>query len=804
MSISYHSCWRSGWLLAALLLVGLAAHAQAYLNLGMEPRTNHGYPLVLWAQQRAAGGRAQLDSVTRRQGRGSLRLELAEEEERVFMAFYANAFPLDSLRGQLVTVSGWVRTRGFRGRAGVYAYAHTPTAEGLATDRVDAVDSLPADMDWRRLELRLPVKTIADVFGIGIRAYGSGRVWFDDLQVRAGGKLLGAAPLAGTGVLLLPAAEALKLNWDFERPLPRLVAPSPAQATVALDSAQPQHGRRYLRLSRAGTGADVAPALYLGTLKIAPELLGKSLQVKGYWRQAVGAPSGEALGFAYALLHTDQGSSYRINSPTGWSGTDLRPALALPPPGPQWTAFSLTIPISNEDPRLEAVALSLRLPAGTIELDNFQFALNGAPYIPTGPPTPPAPTAAETAWLRTALKPLNLAALATDFQDLSPLGSLVGTARLVGLGEAVPGSHELTRTKQRLVHYLASQKGFTGLAFYISPASGAALNSYIQTGQGNPAHLLAALGSTWQTVETLDLLRWLRAYNQAHPGGKLFVVGLDVRQPEQALTQFQQTIQPTDEFSQTRLRQLAPLLAATAHPSGTDLNLRRHPDQATDSLLPAVRRLLTELAAGLDTRAKLGLTNSPNLRELSRQRYLLRLIDQGATLRRLPLDNVAAYRAACLAENVQYFSQSEGPGGGPTKLIVWSSTTLVAKAGGAGERPLGQWLRTTYGAGYVALALAVGQGSYTAQAASGRLAPTPLTPALAGTYEAWLRTGPSTFLLALNKLDLTDANAWLFQQQLMREADERATPHQFKLRNLRSDFDAVLFIRDSTPTQLLP
>ena len=112
MSTPYLSCWRSSWLLVLLLLFGLAAHAQTYLNLGMEPRTNHGYPLVLWAQQRAPAGRAQFDSTTFRQGRGSLRLELAEEEERVFMALYTGVFPLDSLRGQLATVSGWVRTRG--------------------------------------------------------------------------------------------------------------------------------------------------------------------------------------------------------------------------------------------------------------------------------------------------------------------------------------------------------------------------------------------------------------------------------------------------------------------------------------------------------------------------------------------------------------------------------------------------------------------------------------------------------------------------------------------------------------------
>jgi erythromycin esterase len=472
-------------------------------------------------------------------------------------------------------------------------------------------------------------------------------------------------------------------------------------------------------------------------------------------------------------------------------------------PGPQWNAFSLFIPIPNNQKDLSALGLYLRLAGSPIEVDNLSFALNGAPYVPAGPPTPPAPTAAEAAWLRSVLQPLNAAAPATDFQDLAPLASLVASARLVGLGEAVPGSHELATMKQRLVRYLISQKGFTGLALDTSPAAGAALNDYLQTGQGDPARLLRALGPLWPTAELLDLVRWLRTYNQAHPGAKVWVAGLDAQQPSLALAQLTQTIAADDDFAQSRLRQLAPLLAATAHPSGTSLDLRRHPDQAQDSLLPAVRRLLAELATGLDTRAKLS-AGSLNLQLLDRQRHYLRLVEQGATLRRLPPDDAPNYREACLAENVQYLSQHEGPSNGPAKVLIWGSNALVGNIVAPYHHALGQWLHATYGAGYVALALAVGQGSYATRTTTGLLVPTPLALAPAGTYEAWLRTGPPAFYLPLNKLELQNANAWLFQQQLLRDADWRATVYPFKLHNLRNEFDAIVFLRDSTPARALP
>jgi hypothetical protein len=86
MTSSY--CGRSVWLLALLLLAGLVAQAQASLNLGLEPRANHGQPLALWQRRRAPGVRVQFDSTVFRQGRGSLRLELVEEEERQFTAVY--------------------------------------------------------------------------------------------------------------------------------------------------------------------------------------------------------------------------------------------------------------------------------------------------------------------------------------------------------------------------------------------------------------------------------------------------------------------------------------------------------------------------------------------------------------------------------------------------------------------------------------------------------------------------------------------------------------------------------------------
>lgn len=50
-----------------------------------------------------------------------------------------------------------------------------------------------------------------------------------------------------------------------------------------------------------------------------------------------------------------------------------------------------------------------------------------------------------------------------SLNDLKPLKDMVGSASIVGLGEATHGAHEVFTMKHRIVKYLVSEKGFTNL-----------------------------------------------------------------------------------------------------------------------------------------------------------------------------------------------------------------------------------------------------------------------------------------------------------------------------------------------------
>jgi len=64
-------------------------------------------------------------------------------------------------------------------------------------------------------------------------------------------------------------------------------------------------------------------------------------------------------------------------------------------------------------------------------------------------------------WIRKHAIPLRTVEANHGFDDLPPLASVVGDARIVALGEATRGSREFFQLKHRLIEFLATQKGFT-------------------------------------------------------------------------------------------------------------------------------------------------------------------------------------------------------------------------------------------------------------------------------------------------------------------------------------------------------
>lgn len=101
--------------------------------------------------------------------------------------------------------------------------------------------------------------------------------------------------------------------------------------------------------------------------------------------------------------------------------------------------------------------------------------------------------------------------------DLRGLRHVVGSATVVGLGEAAHGSRELFRVKHRMVRYLVEHMGFRTVGFEQDFAWGTVIDQYVRTGEGDPRELVRGMSSPlWATEEILDLITWMRAYNTEH------------------------------------------------------------------------------------------------------------------------------------------------------------------------------------------------------------------------------------------------------------------------------------------------
>ena len=106
--------------------------------------------------------------------------------------------------------------------------------------------------------------------------------------------------------------------------------------------------------------------------------------------------------------------------------------------------------------------------------------------------------------------------------DYDSLMALIGHARFVLLGEATHGTHEFYRERARITQRLIQEKGFTAIAVEGDWPDTYRVNQYVRGISGTSAEQALA-GYTrfptwmWRNADVRDLVRWLRAYNDARP-----------------------------------------------------------------------------------------------------------------------------------------------------------------------------------------------------------------------------------------------------------------------------------------------
>ncbi len=272
---------------------------------------------------------------------------------------------------------------------------------------------------------------------------------------------------------------------------------------------------------------------------------------------------------------------------------------------------------------------------------------------------------AAIAWARQQALPLRTVEAGHGFEDLQPLKKVLQDAQVVALGEATHGTREFFQLKHRMVEFLATELGFTLFAIESDVADAHAVNTYVLTGQGDAAQVLAGLGN-WNTAEVIELIRWMRRYNEdPRHTRKLTFHGIDMQGPVRPVESVAEYLAKVDAPFASRVKErLAPL----ADKKQWFRTLQTLSTEDKQSLAGFVEEVLARFDA-----------RKPEYVRGSDARQWARMRQNVNTLRQLMERHVSGNREVrdrSMAENLRWAMEYEGPG---TKAVVWAHNGHVTR-----------------------------------------------------------------------------------------------------------------------------
>ena len=313
-------------------------------------------------------------------------------------------------------------------------------------------------------------------------------------------------------------------------------------------------------------------------------------------------------------------------------------------------------------------------------------------------------------WIRGHAIPIATTEAGHGFADLQPLKKVIGTARLVELGEATHGTREFFQLKHRMLEFLVTEMGFNIFGIEATMPEGFDINDYVLTGKGDPGRALAALYFwTWNTDEVLGMIRWMQQYN-ADPrhARKVKFYGFDMQSAPRAAKNALSYLRRADA---QRTRDFDGSIQELTDPG---LSFNDLPKPRQQAMQAAINQLVQHLDAN-----KASLTQHSSDGEWGIARQNARVLQQFAELE----SNMAGsspVRDKAMAENIRWIMEHEGP---DSKMVAWAHNGHVAIA--PSGQTMGSFLHQALGQQMVVFGFAFNRGSFQAvefppQAGKGR------------------------------------------------------------------------------------
>ncbi len=293
-----------------------------------------------------------------------------------------------------------------------------------------------------------------------------------------------------------------------------------------------------------------------------------------------------------------------------------------------------------------------------------------------------------TSWFKSAAIPLDSTSPESGWDDLRRMESTIGNARIVAMGEATHGTREFFQLKHRMLEFLVEKKGFTVFGIEANWPESLAINDYVLNGTGDATEALDSLYFwTWNTGEMLDMIQWMRKYNQdPKHANKVKFFGFDMQVAHVAVRNAERYLEKVDPGEAK--------LASTLLAPLSDANRERESANKSKYFWQKTEGMIESFLGSLERRKKVYVEAS-SLEEWTLARHNLEIVRQAVEMHSVDRLGNFSPRDQAMATNVEWILDQEGP---ESKIMLWAHNGHVSTAPlGEGES-MGMVLRKTYGA----------------------------------------------------------------------------------------------------------
>jgi len=404
-------------------------------------------------------------------------------------------------------------------------------------------------------------------------------------------------------------------------------------------------------------------------------------------------------------------------------------------------------------------------------------------------------------WLQQKAIPIRHVEAGNSFSDLQPLEKILKNVRVIGLGENTHGTREFFQLKHRLLEFLVKEMKFTAFAMEAGYGSCEPINNYVLYGKGNLTSVLTAQGYVvWDTEELATMIEWMRTYNQSVPDDKkVAFYGIDFMYNEPAR-------EKVLAYLQKYSVQIAP--AADSLFQLLSLQEKQWSKEKDKNLLLQARLKLQQLITYL-TKHQEKLVAASSTKEFAQTLKYSQVMEQWFMLH-LPdpvdsLSTINMKRSQAMAANLLYLMEKEKPN---AKFVVWEHNVHIGDGDmETGERNLGHVLKKKLRDKFYSIAFEFSQGTYQSRLRSpgtfGDLKEVTVAAAPKG-YLAYYLSQAKKGNLFWNLQDSVDnliVKKWLGKPQMMRHFGWFNDDKSIKKVNLKSRYDGIIFIEQTTATR---